>query len=64
MMFPTHLILILYTLLLSPLFTQNVFHPPYDKLSTGIMVTTVFLTGYGVVYFGMRHQQYKQGYWK
>ncbi|KAL7482209.1 hypothetical protein ACHAW6_007904 [Cyclotella cf. meneghiniana] len=42
----------------------TVFEPPYSPVVVGAAVTTVLVTGYGLMYFGMRHQQYKQGYWK
>ncbi|KAL3775903.1 hypothetical protein HJC23_000333 [Cyclotella cryptica] len=43
---------------------QTVFEPPYNPFVVGAAVSTVLVTGYGLMYFGMRHQQYKQGYWK
>jgi hypothetical protein len=41
-----------------------VFHPPYSKVTAAFGVITVVSLGYGAMYMGMRHQQYKQGYWK
>mmetsp|Transcript_15003 Transcript_15003/g.25451 ORF Transcript_15003/g.25451 Transcript_15003/m.25451 type:complete len:91 (-) Transcript_15003:108-380(-) len=41
-----------------------VFHPPYDNVTVFIGVASCVLFGYGSMYYGMRHQQYKQGYWK
>mmetsp|Transcript_5015 Transcript_5015/g.8981 ORF Transcript_5015/g.8981 Transcript_5015/m.8981 type:complete len:92 (+) Transcript_5015:76-351(+) len=43
---------------------HRVFEPPYSTPFVGAMVVGVLCTGYGMMYFGMRHQQYKQGYWK
>jgi hypothetical protein len=43
---------------------QTVFEPPYNGVVVGAAVVGVICTGYGLMYFGMRHQQYKQGYWK
>lgn len=43
---------------------HNVFHPPYNKVSSAILVASILVAGYGSMYMGMRHQQYKQGYWK
>eukprot|EP00804_Cyclotella_cryptica_P023425 CCRYP_020856-RA/>CCRYP_020856-RA protein AED:0.10 eAED:0.10 QI:1250/1/1/1/0.5/0.33/3/1128/89 len=43
---------------------HTVFEPPYNPFVVGAAVSTVLVTGYGLMYFGMRHQQYKQGYWK
>jgi hypothetical protein len=44
--------------------TQNVFEGDYNKFVVGGMVLSVLTLGYGSMYFGMRHQQYKAGYWK
>ncbi|KAL9191225.1 hypothetical protein ACHAXT_000931 [Thalassiosira profunda] len=41
-----------------------VFEPPYNPIVVTCGVIGVVCTGYGMMYFGMRHQQYKQGYWK
>mmetsp|Transcript_23282 Transcript_23282/g.39797 ORF Transcript_23282/g.39797 Transcript_23282/m.39797 type:complete len:91 (-) Transcript_23282:249-521(-) len=43
---------------------HTVFEPPYNTAVVAAGVVTVITTGYGMMYFGMRHQQYKQGYWK
>ena len=43
---------------------QTVFEPPFNPMVVGPAVIGVLCTGYGMMYFGMRHQQYKQGYWK
>ena len=43
---------------------QNVFHPPYNKVTSAVAVCSVVGLGYGVMYSGLRHQQKKQGYWK
>ena len=43
---------------------HTVFEPPYNGAVVGAAVVGVICTGYGLMYFGMRHQQYKQGYWK
>ena len=43
---------------------QAVFEPPYNPIVVTCGVIGVVCTGYGMMYFGMRHQQYKQGYWK
>eukprot|EP00585_Thalassiosira_rotula_P004041 CAMPEP_0196139624 /NCGR_PEP_ID=MMETSP0910-20130528/6834_1 /TAXON_ID=49265 /ORGANISM="Thalassiosira rotula, Strain GSO102" /LENGTH=90 /DNA_ID=CAMNT_0041400373 /DNA_START=56 /DNA_END=328 /DNA_ORIENTATION=+ len=43
---------------------HTVFEPPYSTPVVAGMVIGVITTGYGMMYFGMRHQQYKQGYWK
>mmetsp|Transcript_18636 Transcript_18636/g.17945 ORF Transcript_18636/g.17945 Transcript_18636/m.17945 type:complete len:94 (+) Transcript_18636:61-342(+) len=43
---------------------HNVFHPPYNPVAAGVGVVTVIFLGYGFMHNGMRHQQYKQGYWK
>merc|ERR1711862_636816 len=43
---------------------HNVFHPPYNKVTAFVLVFGAFAFGYGSMYAGMRHQQYKQGYWK
>mmetsp|Transcript_2022 Transcript_2022/g.3212 ORF Transcript_2022/g.3212 Transcript_2022/m.3212 type:complete len:92 (-) Transcript_2022:302-577(-) len=40
------------------------FEPPYNKVGIACGVVGVITAGYGSMYFGMRHQQYKQGYWK
>mmetsp|Transcript_7838 Transcript_7838/g.14126 ORF Transcript_7838/g.14126 Transcript_7838/m.14126 type:complete len:91 (-) Transcript_7838:275-547(-) len=40
------------------------FEPPYSPVTSAIMVGGILCIGYGSMYFGMRHQQYKQGYWK
>eukprot|EP00970_Alexandrium_tamarense_P006616 scaffold1143_cov198-Alexandrium_tamarense.AAC.7 len=48
---------------LSPL-SQTVFEPPFSPPVVGAAVVGVISIGYGLMYFGMRHQQYKQGYWK
>eukprot|EP00559_Dactyliosolen_fragilissimus_P005729 CAMPEP_0184855268 /NCGR_PEP_ID=MMETSP0580-20130426/566_1 /TAXON_ID=1118495 /ORGANISM="Dactyliosolen fragilissimus" /LENGTH=91 /DNA_ID=CAMNT_0027349741 /DNA_START=39 /DNA_END=311 /DNA_ORIENTATION=+ len=42
---------------------HNVFHPPYNKVAAGVGVVSIVVTGYGTMYYGMSHQQYKQGYW-
>eukprot|EP00548_Thalassiothrix_antarctica_P007754 CAMPEP_0194132302 /NCGR_PEP_ID=MMETSP0152-20130528/2806_1 /TAXON_ID=1049557 /ORGANISM="Thalassiothrix antarctica, Strain L6-D1" /LENGTH=88 /DNA_ID=CAMNT_0038827309 /DNA_START=33 /DNA_END=296 /DNA_ORIENTATION=- len=42
---------------------HNVFHPPYNKFVAAFLVGGVVVFGYGSMYMGMRHQQYKQGYW-
>jgi hypothetical protein len=52
------------TLPFLPALSQNVFHPPYNKVAAGAMVFSIVFLGYGSMYYGMRHQQYKQGYWK
>mmetsp|Transcript_15536 Transcript_15536/g.19714 ORF Transcript_15536/g.19714 Transcript_15536/m.19714 type:complete len:94 (-) Transcript_15536:334-615(-) len=41
-----------------------VFHPPYNKATVAFGVLSVLTLGYGSMYSGMRHQQYKAGYWK
>mmetsp|Transcript_18138 Transcript_18138/g.24957 ORF Transcript_18138/g.24957 Transcript_18138/m.24957 type:complete len:93 (-) Transcript_18138:279-557(-) len=41
-----------------------VFEPPYNKVVVAGAIIGVVTSGYGAMYFGMRHQQYKQGYWK
>lgn len=43
---------------------QPVFEPPYNKLTVGLMVVGVVCTGYGTMFYGLSHQQKKQGYWK
>ncbi|GFH46685.1 hypothetical protein CTEN210_03159 [Chaetoceros tenuissimus] len=43
---------------------HNVFEPPYNKLTVGLMVVGVVCTGYGSMFYGLSHQQKKQGYWK
>jgi hypothetical protein len=43
---------------------QNVFHPPYNKVTSAAMVLSILTLGYGSMYYGMSHQQKKQGYWK
>ena len=43
---------------------QLVFHPPYDKTAATLGVVACVLFGYGTMWYGMRHQMYKQGYWK
>ena len=43
---------------------HTVFEPPYNPVVVGCAIAGVITTGYGLMYFGMRHQQYKQGYWK
>eukprot|EP00979_Chaetoceros_neogracilis_P017329 scaffold10203_cov272-Chaetoceros_neogracile.AAC.28 len=43
---------------------HNVFHPPYNKVTSAVAVCSVVGLGYGVMYSGLRHQQKKQGYWK
>ncbi|KAL7546395.1 hypothetical protein ACHAWF_009730 [Thalassiosira exigua] len=43
---------------------HTVFEPPFSVPVVAAGVVTVLSTGYGLMYFGMRHQQYKQGYWK
>mmetsp|Transcript_11830 Transcript_11830/g.17941 ORF Transcript_11830/g.17941 Transcript_11830/m.17941 type:complete len:91 (-) Transcript_11830:351-623(-) len=43
---------------------HNVFHPPYNKVTVGCMIAGVLTAGYGSMYYGMWHQQKKQGYWK
>eukprot|EP00558_Chaetoceros_sp_UNC1202_P014502 CAMPEP_0197233654 /NCGR_PEP_ID=MMETSP1429-20130617/1662_1 /TAXON_ID=49237 /ORGANISM="Chaetoceros sp., Strain UNC1202" /LENGTH=90 /DNA_ID=CAMNT_0042691947 /DNA_START=27 /DNA_END=296 /DNA_ORIENTATION=+ len=42
---------------------HNVFHPPYNKATVAAGVLTVLSLGYGSMYYGMYHQQTKQGYW-
>jgi hypothetical protein len=44
--------------------TKNVFHPPYSKVTAAVGVLGVLTTGYGTMYYGLSHQQKKQGYWK
>lgn len=44
--------------------TQLVFEGDYSTPFIGAAVIGVVASGYGMMYFGMRHQQYKQGYWK
>mmetsp|Transcript_26703 Transcript_26703/g.37635 ORF Transcript_26703/g.37635 Transcript_26703/m.37635 type:complete len:89 (-) Transcript_26703:299-565(-) len=41
-----------------------VFEPPFNPVASGALVFGCVVAGYGVIYNGMRHQQYKQGYWK
>ncbi|EJK66645.1 hypothetical protein THAOC_12422 [Thalassiosira oceanica] len=41
-----------------------VFEGDYSTPFIGAAVIGVVASGYGMMYFGMRHQQYKQGYWK
>ena len=43
---------------------HTVFEPPFSTPVVAAGVVGVITTGYGLMYFGMRHQQYKQGYWK
>jgi len=43
---------------------QNVFHPPYSKGASAAGILTVLSLGYGTMFYGMAHQQKKQGYWK
>mmetsp|Transcript_34022 Transcript_34022/g.72515 ORF Transcript_34022/g.72515 Transcript_34022/m.72515 type:complete len:100 (-) Transcript_34022:291-590(-) len=43
---------------------HTVFEPPFSTPVVAGGVIGVLCTGYGLMYFGMRHQQYKQGYWK
>merc|ERR1719491_1056571 len=43
---------------------HNVFHPPYSKYTAAFGVISVVTLGYGSMFFGMSHQQKKQGYWK
>ena len=43
---------------------QTVFEPPYSTPVIAAFTIGIISTGYGMMYFGMRHQQYKQGYWK
>eukprot|EP01082_Thalassiosira_pseudonana_P011002 g10343.t1 g10343 contig4:1689771-1690398(-) len=43
---------------------HTVFEPPFSPPVVGAAVVGVISIGYGLMYFGMRHQQYKQGYWK
>jgi hypothetical protein len=44
--------------------TQTVFEPPYSTPVIAAFTVGIISAGYGMMYFGMRHQQYKQGYWK
>jgi hypothetical protein len=41
-----------------------VFHPPYNKATVIGMLSFVIAGGFGSMYFGFAHQQFKQGYWK
>lgn len=43
---------------------QLVFEGDFPKLGIGLGVLAVLGAGYGSMYFGMWHQQTKQGYWK
>mmetsp|Transcript_27939 Transcript_27939/g.43918 ORF Transcript_27939/g.43918 Transcript_27939/m.43918 type:complete len:90 (-) Transcript_27939:174-443(-) len=43
---------------------HTVFEPPYSTPVIAAFTIGIISTGYGMMYFGMRHQQYKQGYWK
>lgn len=43
---------------------QLVFEGDFPKLGIGLGVLAVIGAGYGSMYFGMWHQQKKQGYWK
>ncbi|KAL3809923.1 hypothetical protein ACHAXA_005337 [Cyclostephanos tholiformis] len=43
---------------------HTVFEPPFSPPVVAASVIGVICSGYGMMYFGMRHQQYKQGYWK
>mmetsp|Transcript_4557 Transcript_4557/g.9003 ORF Transcript_4557/g.9003 Transcript_4557/m.9003 type:complete len:91 (+) Transcript_4557:139-411(+) len=43
---------------------HTVFEPPFSPPVVGAATVAVVGVGYGLMYFGMRHQQYKQGYWK
>eukprot|EP00571_Detonula_confervacea_P017052 CAMPEP_0172309228 /NCGR_PEP_ID=MMETSP1058-20130122/9582_1 /TAXON_ID=83371 /ORGANISM="Detonula confervacea, Strain CCMP 353" /LENGTH=88 /DNA_ID=CAMNT_0013021813 /DNA_START=42 /DNA_END=308 /DNA_ORIENTATION=+ len=43
---------------------HTVFEPPFSPPVVAAGVIGVLCTGYGMMYYGMRHQQYKQGYWK
>ena len=43
---------------------QLVFEGDFPKLGIGLGVLAVIGAGYGSMYFGMWHQQTKQGYWK
>jgi len=43
---------------------HTVFEPPYSTPVVGVAVVTVISAGYGMMYFAMRHQQRKGGYWK
>lgn len=43
---------------------HNVFEPPYSKVTAAVGILSILGLGYGSMYMGMRHQQYKQGYWK
>mmetsp|Transcript_18393 Transcript_18393/g.21216 ORF Transcript_18393/g.21216 Transcript_18393/m.21216 type:complete len:92 (+) Transcript_18393:67-342(+) len=43
---------------------HNVFEPPYNKATAALGVLSVLGLGYGTMYFGLSHQQRKQGYWK
>jgi len=41
-----------------------VFELPYDPPVAVGMIAGICIIGYGSIAFGLRHQQYKQGYWK
>ena len=43
---------------------QLVFEGDFSAVTTGAMIVGVVASGYGMMYFGMSHQQRKQGYWK
>ena len=46
------------------MFTQLVFELPYNPIVTTSMIIGVVALGAGSMFFGVAHQQYKQGYWK
>jgi hypothetical protein len=44
--------------------SQLVFTKPYDTGTVFLLVGSMLGIGVGSMVFGVRHQQYKQGYWK
>jgi hypothetical protein len=46
------------------MFIQLVFELPYNPIVTTSMIIGVVAFGAGSMFFGVAHQQYKQGYWK